>query len=81
VVHRAGDCEVVMIAIINKGVIREPDYCTYHIQINHRFIASFEHKRSDGLPICLKLAAAAALGRDLEDKMEAINILEAQRKS
>jgi hypothetical protein len=33
---------------------------TYELRINRRVIATFKHKREDGLAICLQKAAAAA---------------------
>jgi len=47
-----------MIAIINKGG-NPLGKCHYHVQINDKLIAEFEHSRPEGLAECLRLAADA----------------------
>lgn len=51
-----------MIAIINIGGGNPDDpggWRDYVVQINHRVVARFQHKRSEGLAECLRKAAKA----------------------
>ncbi len=54
-----------MIAIINRGPagVHIEDgpggWRLYEVMINHDLICSFNHKRSDGLAVCLRKAADA----------------------
>lgn len=69
-----------MIAIVNIGPSDSEDPLgvrTYEIRINHDVICTFEHKRSDGLGVCL-LKASQAVERDKWMKMD--EIIEKARK-
>lgn len=51
-----------MIAIVNIGGGDESNHLgerTYEVRINRDVIATFQHRRSDGLGICLQKAAKA----------------------
>lgn len=50
-----------MIAIVNVSLITWPvGIQKYELRNNSKVIATFEHKREDGLTVCLQKAAAAA---------------------
>jgi len=64
-----------MIAIINcGGEDKDPEgWRTYQIRINGETIASFRHRRADGLGICLEKASRAVvveMGRELIMELE-----------
>lgn len=68
-----------MIAIVNIGGGDERNPLgerTYEVRINRDVIATFKHKRGDGLGACL-LAASKAVGRSkwmaAKDFMQSIN--------
>lgn len=48
-----------MIGIYNKGKSLLPEYSSYQVQINDRYICEFDRKRSEGLATCLRKAADA----------------------
>ena len=51
-----------MIAIVNVGPLDDPNPLgerTYEVRINREVIATFRHKRADGLAKCLMAASAA----------------------
>jgi hypothetical protein len=51
-----------MIAIVNIGGGNPEDMMgvrNYEVRINHQVIATFAHRRSDGLGVCLQKASAA----------------------
>ena len=55
-----------MIAIVNVGPHDDPDpagWRNYEVRINHEVIATFRHRREHGLARCLRMAAAAVVGR------------------
>ena len=50
-----------MIAIVNVSENPSPfGIHDYELRINREVVAKFQHKREDGLTVCLKKAAAAA---------------------
>lgn len=59
-----------MINIVNMGPHDKNDpmgWRTYKISINSYVITTFQHKRSDGLEVCLLKAAKAVERQKLED--------------
>ena len=59
-----------MIAIVNVGPHDDPDptgYRNYEVRINHEVIATFRHRREHGLVRCLRLAAEAALEKQMDE--------------
>ena len=50
-----------LIAIINKGIVSKKKYNMYRYEVrnNRLLIATFTHRRIDGLAQCLRLAAIA----------------------
>jgi len=64
-----------LIAIINMGdVDGDPGGVrTYEIRINHEVIATFRHRRSDGLAVCLRQASDAVTRRHAEDLSAILN--------
>jgi len=51
-----------MIAIVNIGPYNDPDPSgvrDYEVRINRDVVATFQHRRADGLAVCLRHAAAA----------------------
>ena len=59
-----------MIAIVNVGPHDDPDptgWRTYEVRINHEVIATFRHKRDDGLVRSLSLASGAVLKKQMND--------------
>jgi len=51
-----------MIAIVNVGPYNDPDPTgvrDYEVCINSDVVATFKHRRSDGLAVCLRHAAGA----------------------
>lgn len=49
-----------MIAIVNVSKPPKPiGVNEYELRINHAVVARFEHRREDGLAVCLQKAAAA----------------------
>lgn len=53
-----------MIAIVNKGPHDAPDpngERDYELRINREVIATFKHRRGDGLAACLMRAAEAVM--------------------
>jgi hypothetical protein len=51
-----------MIAIVNVGPFDDEDaggIRDYEVRINSTVITTFQHKRSDGLAVCLEKASAA----------------------
>ena len=59
-----------MIAIVNVGPHDDPDptgWRNYEVRINHEVIATFTHKRDDGLVRCLSLASEAVLKKQMDD--------------
>ena len=51
-----------MIAIVNIGSYDDPDPSgvrDYEVRINQDVVATFRHRRSDGLAVCLRHAAGA----------------------
>ena len=59
-----------MIAIVNVGPHDDPDptgWRNYEVRINHEVIATFRHKRDDGLVRCLSLASEAVLEKQMDD--------------
>jgi hypothetical protein len=50
-----------MIAIVNVSIHDDPvGINDYELRINAKVISKFQHRRADGLAVCLKKAAAAA---------------------
>lgn len=50
-----------MIAIVNVSADLEPlGWHDYELRINAKVVASFRHRREDGLSVCLDRAAKAA---------------------
>jgi len=59
-----------MIAIVNMGPFDDPDPLgerTYEVRINSMVLASFRHRRGDGLARCLELAGKAVEGLPKEE--------------
>lgn len=55
------NCGATMIVIVNISKHRGPwGEHEYELRINATVIATFRHKREEGLTVCLKKAAAAA---------------------
>ena len=68
-----------MIKIINKGGGDPKDIMGtrwYEVWINDRFITSFQHKRSDGLGVCLNKASEAVDREGWEDFYKENNMFE-----
>ena len=55
-----------MIAIVNIGPQTDDPggVRNYEVRINHDLIATFQHKRSDGLAVCLAKASEAVASQD-----------------
>jgi hypothetical protein len=49
----------ILIAIVNQQVQNEKGETEYAVKINHSKIATFYHKREDGLEMCLSKATKA----------------------
>ena len=56
-----------MIAIINTTP--EEATATYSLQINDRLITKFQHRRSDGLGVCLIKAGLSVLQNRTEERV------------
>jgi hypothetical protein len=62
-----------MIAIVNVGGGNAEDIMgirNYEVRVNHEVIATFQHRRSDGLGQCL-LAASRAVEKQKWEQVEA----------
>jgi len=67
-----------MIAIVNISTHDLPiGWNEYELRINAKVIATFQHKREEGLTKCLELAAAAAEKAKWEQAREMIEVLRA----
>ncbi|MDP2902412.1 MAG: hypothetical protein Q8N96_04815 [Methylovulum sp.] len=67
-----------MIAIVNISTHGFPiGWNEYELRINEKVIATFRHKREEGLTKCLELAAAAAEKAKWEQAREMIEALRA----
>ena len=49
--------------------------CRYQIKINAMLITEFTHKRSDGLAVCLRKAAAAVEDHEMQKLLRTIEAL------
>jgi len=69
-----------MISIVNMGPHDTGDPAgirTYELRINREVIATFRHRRSDGLAACLRKASEAA---QAADDIKTFRILEAMQE-
>lgn len=65
-----------MIAIVNVSKHNSSfGIHQYELRINQKVIASFEHKREDGLAVCLQKAAKAAEEAKWKETMEILEII------
>ena len=49
--------------------------CRYQLKINAMLITEFTHKRSDGLAVCLRKAAAAVEDHEMQKLLRTIEAL------
>ena len=65
-----------MIAIVNVGPQSESPFGlrNYEVRINHKVVATFQHKREDGLAKCLMEAAKAVERGKWEDFAKLVGV-------